>query len=279
MRSQTAFISAAAFLGLSACHHFEGTLGRIGFVSNLQTTASSAWTPGSPIAAGSFAEVKAAADLRDPEREEPLDVDGFAGSGLIAAMPGPEAHVAFTGPDGASGTVRFWGEVDDHFAVRFADADRASLHHPLDATFGLDTEPEVAVAAGEAVALDVRLRAASGEVLGWDVDTLAVIGQGGVSAWAEGGLVHLVADGDGAVFVSVTDVGTFSIPIEAADPEDLSSVDVLTVEGGAMAVAWLDDDTRLFGAPFTWEGSEHAGEVVETTGAPAALLGFRRWTP
>lgn len=264
--SRTFTLTALLLVG---CHDFTGELGRIGFLSNLRISGEEAWTPASPIAAGAFAEVAASERLTGTEDEDrPLAVEGYVGAGLTAAMPAlEEAHVAFTGAHGDNGTVRFWGEVDDHFAVRFAQAEQAVLVHPKDHHFGVEPAQGVALVTGEDVVIEVALLGAGGEALGWPRDELQVVGQGGVSAWLEGDALHLVADADGSVFVSVDGVGEWSVPVEAVSAEDIAEVTIEQIRPGpevaAMAVSWRDADTRVFGAAVSWPGTDQSGDVTD----------------
>jgi hypothetical protein len=184
----------------------------------------------------------------ESDSDRPLDVQAASGSGLIAAMPELEAHVAFTGEHGAQGTVRFWGERDDHFSVRFATAEQAQLSHHLDSHYSVDEDYDLAFVPGEEIVTDISLRSAEGEALGFSESSLQVIGQGAVSAWLEEGLLHLVADGEGSVFIS-HDSGSWSVPIHVADPDEVTSVTLFHRDGTVLAVCLLDDGTRLLGAP------------------------------
>lgn len=267
MQAARMFPLTAALL-LAGCHDFTGALGRLGFVSNLRLSHAAPWTPDHPVAAGVFAEIMASERLTgSADPDQPPEVQGAAGGGLIAAMPSIDgAQVAFTGDDGDTGVVRFWGEVDDHFRVRFARAEEAVLIHPMDAYFGMPPADRVALVAGEDVVVDVALLGADGGALGWPRDDLHVVGQGGVSAWMEGEALHLVADADGSVHVRVDGVGAWVVPVEAVSPDVDAEVEVLRAtveeERAAMAVRWLGDGTRLLGAPVDWPHTEENTDVV-----------------
>lgn len=267
-------------LALLGCYEFEGERGRIGFVSNLRLNNRHAWTPDSPIAAGSFVAVFAQERLNS-DSEEPPAVQGAPSGALIPMTAEREGTVEFTGEDGDAGTLRFWGEVDDHFHARFTRAAAASIAHPWEPLDGLPSRGELVVVPGETIILSTLLLSAQDELLGWPVQRLQVSGAGGVSAWTEEGMLHLIADGEGAVLLDVPGIGRWAVPVYTAEASAVESVTFSVDRDGEfiLAACWLPDGSRLYGVPVRWPGEAPAADVFNTLHSPVdeACVGDRCW--
>lgn len=276
----TRLLILSPMMALLGCHDFVGELGRIGFVSNLQMHALSPWSPEQPIAAGSFVKIMAQQRMNSDSTEPPV-VQGAASGDLVQMAAEEDRVVEFTGGSGDRGTVRFWGELDDQVHVRFAPAETALVSHIWDSNLDTALQDELTVVPGETVILKVSLFSAQDEALGWPEDSLQVTGERGVSAWMDGAAVNIVADGEGALHLSVPGVGQWTIPVYTAHIDELVALTFSPTFLGAtlQASGWLADGTRLFGVPVSWPGQEeHLDMLLEPTGpVDEACVGDRCW--
>lgn len=248
---------AVALFACTACRDFEGDLGRLGFLSNLQVDAKTKWTPDHPIAAGTRA-IFAASEVIGQDDETP-DVIGRVDGPLVGEAL-PDAHLAVSGR--GRGVVWFEGETSDRFEVEFVPAVGASLADPAEA-LGI-AAADFALVPGAEVTLSPSLYDRRGRQLGYDSEDIDVGATGPVSAWLQEGVVHVVADGeagdDGTIAVLHRGKRLRREPITIASPDEIAALEIVTathvVDGTTIAVftavAWLDDDTRLLGVAPDW---------------------------
>ncbi len=239
---------------LLACYDFEGDLGQIGFVSDLKVDHSTAWTPEYGVAGSSRPSFYAVADLlTDDEDAEMPPLSGDSDLPVISQEPN---IVQVDGPRRGSAMVWFEGELADEFELQFRPASELVL---VDSTG--EELTEIALVPGVEVSLGVQVRDRWSRPLGWREADLRVEGDDGLSAWAEGGRVFLLASGEGGLHLDLLNGDGF-VPVQASAPERQGSEIVHEVEGAQVLQyrAWTADGVRLFGVQPQWpEGAEILG--------------------
>lgn len=241
-------------LVLVGCYDFAGDEGRIGFVSDLQTTSGTKWTPEYGIAGGSDPTFYAVMDLESEDEEELAEVWGQADGVEFSAVEPFVMRVE--GIERGRADVVFEGEIWDAFELRFRPASELVL---VD-VFGEELDDFVVAQGGE-TALGIEVRDRWSRPLGVRPDDVIVEADGGVSAWMEEGYVALSADDAGGLTLDVAGTSRFA-EIRLGDVHHTEIVVVHQDEEVRVLQhrAWDEDGVRVLGAAVSWpEGAEVLG--------------------
>lgn len=242
---------------LFGCYDFEGDEGRIGFVSDLQTTSGTKWTPESGIVGGTSPSFMAVIDLT-VEDQELGEVWGDADFEHSA----DEAYwLKVEGPQRGRGEVFFDGALSDGFELRFRPADEVVLSDLAE-----EQLDDFAMVQGGEAALKVEVRDRWSRPLGYRAEDLVVEADGGLSAWMEDGYLRVIADGPGGLRVEVGQAEYFA-DIRLGEVHEERIVRLAEDDESAFLLhrAWTADGTALFGAPAKWpEGAVEQAPGVAT---------------
>lgn len=269
-RTHTLLIAA---LALAGCHDFVGDLGQLGFESNLEL-GGEAWTPEASIAVGSEVEVRATRRMaEDASPEDELELEAQA-TGLQVVHTSSN-HIAFDQGASDTGTVRFTGDVEDHFSVHFAEIATTRLvfaEQALVPALAADWDlTEFDLLDGTSVTLTAHLESREGHLLGWNPDQLVVETTGPLTARV---------DESGAILLAVSGTGNATLDISYAD-RDLLQWDLRAVPAAAIAHTSLETWELPEGTvalPLGWSiderptlGLSHPGQPIHETSLFYAL--------
>jgi len=222
---------------LAGCTEFTGVLDKIGFASDLHT-ASGAWTPASPIAAGTEARVGAVALVGEEPSEGPLGVHGEVSGRRISGWAEEDGVVAFTS-DRGHGWVHYSGTASDRFPIEFAPVAEVVVIEPWAHRWDLPSEEELRLVRGSTWGFALELQDRRGRALGYRFEDLDVQASGGTSAWMDEGQLMVSGDGDGEVSVSHLDRPLATIPVVTVPLEDAVDVDVFEeTDDDGLTISW-----------------------------------------
>lgn len=268
-------------LPVFGCFDFVGEAGRIGFSTSVKVGGQPAWSPELAVAHGSAFGVEPSERLDRPEGQAkgPLSLAGTVEGGLrlLALPPGaePTAGALLIAPRclRSSGVVRFTGETEDSFHLRFeravsADLDDVYLHFAgLQGRAGLPTD-RFALPPRAEVPLSLVLRDRGGAELGWDPAQITVessVPWMSATVDAEGLILVKVEGALGATGVlttrhagralgreTVTLVDPLAAPRFELFPFEVSHRGEVSRLVGALPIT--ADGAAVLQAPVTWSG-------------------------